>query len=83
VCWFLRWGQGPVQRPDIRRAREYLRRLPEEARCLESASDDDLLADMLKDEGAGARAYLNAALDEHDPRVFLIACATSRKHRGV
>jgi probable addiction module antidote protein len=33
---------------------------------------DDLLKDMLKDEER-ALAYLNAALDEQDPRIFLIA----------
>jgi probable addiction module antidote protein len=37
-----------------------------------SASYDDLLKDMLKDEER-ALAYLNAALDEQDPRIFLIA----------
>ena len=37
-----------------------------------SASYDDLLMEMLKDEQR-ALAYLNAALDEPDPRVFLIA----------
>ena len=37
-----------------------------------SALYDDLLKDMLKDE-ARALAYLNAALDEQDPRIFLIA----------
>jgi probable addiction module antidote protein len=37
-----------------------------------SASYDDLLKDMLKDEKR-ALAYLNAALDEQDPRIFLIA----------
>ena len=37
-----------------------------------SAPYDDLLMEMLKDEER-ALAYLNAALDEQDPRVFLIA----------
>jgi probable addiction module antidote protein len=37
-----------------------------------SASHDDLLGDMLKDEER-ALAYLNAALDDPDPRIFLIA----------
>jgi len=37
-----------------------------------SASYDDLLMDLLKDEER-ALAYLNAALDDQDPRVFLIA----------
>jgi probable addiction module antidote protein len=37
-----------------------------------SASYDELLIEMLKDEDR-ALAYLNAALDEQDPRVFLIA----------
>jgi probable addiction module antidote protein len=37
-----------------------------------SAWYDDLLRDMLKEEGR-ALAYLNAALDEQDPRIFLIA----------
>ncbi len=37
-----------------------------------SALYDDLLMEMLKDEER-ALAYLNAALDEQDPRIFLIA----------
>jgi probable addiction module antidote protein len=37
-----------------------------------SAPYDDLLIDMLKDKGQ-ARAYLDAALDDSDPRIFLIA----------
>jgi hypothetical protein len=37
-----------------------------------SASYDDLLMDMLRDKER-ARAYLNAALCEHDPRIFPIA----------
>ena len=37
-----------------------------------SAPYDDLLMDMLKDRER-ALAYLNAALEEQDPRVFLIA----------
>ena len=37
-----------------------------------SAPYDDLLMEMLKDEER-AIAYLNAALDEQDPRVFLLA----------
>ena len=37
-----------------------------------SASYDDLLMEMLKDEDR-ALAYLNAALDEPDRKVFLIA----------
>jgi probable addiction module antidote protein len=46
-----------------------------------SASYDDLLADMLKDEER-ARAYLNAALDEQDPRVFLIALRNVTQAQG-
>ncbi len=37
-----------------------------------TASYDDLLMDMLKDEER-ALAYLNAALGDQDPRIFLIA----------
>jgi probable addiction module antidote protein len=46
-----------------------------------SASYDDLLMDMLKDEER-ARAYLNAALDEQDPRVFLIALRNVTQAQG-
>lgn len=46
-----------------------------------SASYDDLLMDMLKDEER-ARAYLNAALDERDPRVFLIALRNVTQAQG-
>jgi probable addiction module antidote protein len=46
-----------------------------------TASYDDLLMDMLKDEDR-ALAYLNAALDEHDPRVFLIALRNVTQARG-
>jgi probable addiction module antidote protein len=48
-----------------------------------SASYDDLLMDMLKDEDR-AFAYLNAALDEQDPRIFLIALRNvTQAHGGV
>jgi probable addiction module antidote protein len=48
-----------------------------------SASYDDLLKDMLKDEER-ALAYLNAALDEQDPRVFLIALRNvTQAHGGI
>ena len=46
-----------------------------------SASYDELLIDMLKDEER-ARAYLNAALDERDPRVFLIALRNVTQAQG-
>ena len=46
-----------------------------------SASYDDLLMDMLKDEDR-ALAYLNAALDEEDPRVFLIALRNVTQAQG-
>ncbi|MGO9096864.1 MAG: addiction module antidote protein [Bryobacteraceae bacterium] len=46
-----------------------------------SASYDDLLTDMLKDEER-ARAYLNAALDEPDPRIFLIALRNVTQAQG-
>src|ERR1035437_8941963 len=46
-----------------------------------SASYDDLLMDMLKDEDR-ALAYLNAALDEPDPRVFLIALRNVTQAQG-
>src|SRR5437899_545821 len=46
-----------------------------------SASYDDLLMDMLKDEER-ARAYLNAALDEEDPRVFLLALRNVAQAQG-
>ena len=46
-----------------------------------SASYDDLLMDMLKDEER-ALAYLNAALDERDPRVFLIALRNVTQAQG-
>ena len=46
-----------------------------------SASYDDLLMDMLKDEER-ALAYLNAALDEQDPRVFLIALRNVTQAQG-
>jgi DNA-binding phage protein len=46
-----------------------------------SASYDDLLMDMLKDEER-AFAYLNAALDEQDPRVFLIALRSVTRLQG-
>ena len=46
-----------------------------------SASYDDLLMDMLKDEER-ALAYLDAALDEQDPRVFLIALRNVTQAQG-
>jgi probable addiction module antidote protein len=46
-----------------------------------TASYDDLLMDMLKDEDR-ALAYLNAALDEADPRVFLTALRNVTPARG-
>lgn len=46
-----------------------------------SASYDDLLMEMLKDEER-AVAYLNAALDERDPRVFLIALRNVTQAQG-
>jgi len=48
---------------------------------LRSASYDDLLISMLKDEKR-AFAYLNAALDEGDPRVFLVALRNVAKAQG-
>lgn len=46
-----------------------------------SAPYDDLLMDMLKDEDR-ALAYLNAALEEQDPRVFLIALRNVTQAQG-
>ena len=47
------------------------------------ASYDDLLIEMLKDPER-ALAYLNAALDEPDPRIFLIALRNiTRAHGGI
>ena len=46
-----------------------------------SASYDDLLMDMLKDEER-AFAYLNAALDESDQKVFLIALRNITQAQG-
>jgi len=46
-----------------------------------SASYDDLLKDMLKDQER-ALAYLNAALDEQDPRIFLIALRSVTMAQG-
>jgi len=46
-----------------------------------SASYDDLLMDLLKDEER-ALAYLNAALDEPDRRVFLIALRNVTQAQG-
>src|ERR1017187_4957560 len=46
-----------------------------------SAPYDDLLMDMLKDEDR-ALAYLNAALDEPDPRVFLVALRNVTQAQG-
>lgn len=46
-----------------------------------SASYDELLMEMLK-EKERALAYLNAALDEPDPRVFLIALRNVTQAQG-
>jgi probable addiction module antidote protein len=46
-----------------------------------SAPYDDLLMEMLKDEDR-ALAYLNAALDERDPRLFLIALRNVTRAQG-
>jgi probable addiction module antidote protein len=46
-----------------------------------TASYDDLLSDMLRDEER-ARAYLNAALEEQDQRVFLIALRNITRAQG-
>jgi probable addiction module antidote protein len=46
-----------------------------------SASYDDLLMDILKDQER-ALAYLNAALDESDQRVFLIALRNITQAQG-
>ena len=46
-----------------------------------SASYDDLLKKMLKDEDR-ALAYLNAALEEDDPRLFLIALRNVAQAQG-
>src|SRR5579863_7335198 len=46
-----------------------------------SALYDDLLMDILKDEER-ALAYQNAALDEQDPRVFLIALRNVTQAQG-
>ena len=46
-----------------------------------SAPYDDLLMEMLKDQER-ALAYLNAALDEQDPRVFLIALRNVTQAQG-
>jgi len=48
-----------------------------------SASYDDLLIEMLKDKDR-ALAYLNAALDDPDPRIFLIALrSVAQAHGGI
>ena len=47
-----------------------------------SAPYDDLLMDMLKDRER-ALAYLNAALEEQDPRVFLIALRNVTDRKSV
>ena len=46
-----------------------------------SAPYDELLLDMLKDRER-ALAYLNAALEEQDPRVFLIALRNVTQAQG-
>jgi DNA-binding phage protein len=46
-----------------------------------SAPYDDLLMEMLKEEDR-ALAYLNAALDEQDSGVFLIALRNVTQARG-
>lgn len=48
-----------------------------------SASYDDLLIEMLQDEDR-ALAYLNAALEDEDPRIFLVALRNvTRAHGGI
>jgi len=63
----FRGGDKATRQEDIHRARECLRDYGG-GQMSRSASYDDLLMDMLKDEER-ALAYLNAALDERDPRV--------------
>lgn len=46
-----------------------------------SVSYDDLLMEMLREEDR-ALAYLNAALDEQDPRVFLVALRNVAQAQG-
>ncbi len=46
-----------------------------------TASYDDLLSDMLRDEER-ALAYLNAALEERDQRIFLIALRNITRAQG-
>ncbi len=46
-----------------------------------SAPYDDLLMDLLKDKER-ALAYLDAALDEPDPRIFLIALRNVTQAQG-
>jgi probable addiction module antidote protein len=46
-----------------------------------SAPYDDLLLDMLKDDER-AIAYINAALEEQDPRIFLIALRNVTQAQG-
>lgn len=46
-----------------------------------SASYDDLLIELLRDEDR-AVAYVNAALEERDPRIFLIALRAITQAQG-
>jgi probable addiction module antidote protein len=56
-------------------------RITEGGQMPRSAPYDDLLMEMLKDEER-ALAYLDAALDERDPRVFLIALRNVTQAQG-
>jgi DNA-binding phage protein len=47
-----------------------------------SASYDDYLIESLRNQRL-AKAYLNAALDDDDPRVFLLALRNVAKARGL
>ncbi len=46
-----------------------------------STSHDDFLLEILKDKGR-ASAYLDAAFDDPDPRIFLIALRNVTLARG-
>lgn len=47
-----------------------------------SASYDDYLIESLRNQRR-AKAYLNAALEDGDPRVFLLALRNVAKSRGL
>jgi DNA-binding phage protein len=47
-----------------------------------SASYDDYLIESLRNQRR-AKAYLNAALEDNDPRVFLLALRNVAKARGL